>query len=105
MFAALVIHHAKRMRRIVLSLVGCLVLQYFSTFYLINGTIFGWGWVSGGVIEHKMWVLIFSATHYLNPKPVYYPQDNDSRNLGRQFTRATKFRKLALDVCESSSDN
>jgi hypothetical protein len=37
---ALAIQHAKRMRRIILSSVVYLALQYFSH-YLINGTIFG----------------------------------------------------------------
>ena len=37
---ALVIQHAKRMRRIILSSVACLAVPYFSH-YLINGTIFG----------------------------------------------------------------
>jgi hypothetical protein len=36
---ALVIQHAKRMRRIILSSVACPALPNFST-YLINGTIF-----------------------------------------------------------------
>ena len=36
---ALVINHAKRMRRFILSTASCPVLPYFST-YLIKGTIF-----------------------------------------------------------------
>jgi hypothetical protein len=38
---ALVILHAKRMRRIVLSFVACPALPYFSTLSQSNGTIFG----------------------------------------------------------------
>jgi hypothetical protein len=38
---ALVIQHAKRMRRIILSSVACLAVPYFFPHYLINGTIFG----------------------------------------------------------------
>jgi hypothetical protein len=38
-FLALVIQHAVRMRRIVLSSVTYLAFQFFS-YYLINGTIF-----------------------------------------------------------------
>jgi hypothetical protein len=37
---ALCIQHAKRMRRIILSSVACLALQYFLPHCLINGTIF-----------------------------------------------------------------
>jgi hypothetical protein len=36
----LVIQHAERMHRIILSSVACLAVPYFST-YFINGTIFG----------------------------------------------------------------
>jgi hypothetical protein len=55
---ALVIKHAKRMRRIILSSVGCLAEPCFSTFSLIQGTIF-----AKKVIEHKMCVLISSTTY------------------------------------------
>jgi hypothetical protein len=51
---AIVIQHAKRMRRIILSSVACQALPYFSH-YLINGPIFG-----EKVMEHEMCVLIFS---------------------------------------------
>ena len=40
---ALVICHSKRMRRFILSSVGCLALPNFSH-YLINGTTFGKGY-------------------------------------------------------------
>ena len=46
---ALVIQHAKRMRRIVLSSVACLAVPYFFFPYLIKGMIFG-----KKVTEHKM---------------------------------------------------
>jgi hypothetical protein len=39
-YVALVIQHAKRMRRIILTSVACLAVTYFST-YLIHSTIFG----------------------------------------------------------------
>jgi hypothetical protein len=38
---ALVIQHAKRMRRVILSSVACLTSTIFFPHYLINGTIFG----------------------------------------------------------------
>jgi hypothetical protein len=57
---ALVIHHAKRMRHIMLSFVACPALQYFSKLF-INCTIFG-----KKVIEHKMRVLIYSTTFVRN---------------------------------------
>jgi hypothetical protein len=50
---ALVIRHAKRMRRVVLSSVACQALQYF-VHYLTDGTIFG-----KGLLNVKMCVLIF----------------------------------------------
>jgi hypothetical protein len=52
---ALVIQHAKRMRRNVLLNVACPAVSYFS-YCLINGTIF-----EIKIIEHKMRVLIFST--------------------------------------------
>jgi len=45
-----------RMRRILLSSVACQVLPYFSTFS------HKWQDVLQTIIEHKMCVLIFSAT-------------------------------------------
>jgi hypothetical protein len=38
---ALVIHHVKRMRSVVLSRVVCLVVIFIFSHYLIHGTIFG----------------------------------------------------------------
>jgi len=52
-----VILHAKRMRRFILSSLAC----HIFALYLINGTI-SWG----GVIEHKMCVLSFSTTFVWN---------------------------------------
>jgi len=52
-FVTLVIQNAMRMRRIMLSSVACMAVQYFPH-YLINGTILG-----QKVSEHKMCVLIF----------------------------------------------
>jgi hypothetical protein len=57
MSVALVIQHSKRMRRIMLSSVARPDLQYFSTFFPINGTIFG-----ENFIKRKMFVLIFCIT-------------------------------------------
>ena len=52
---ALVIQHAKRMRRVILLFVACLALPYFVT---LSQT----ARVSEKVIERKMCVLIFFTT-------------------------------------------
>jgi hypothetical protein len=56
MSVALVIQHAKRMRRIILSSVACLALPYFSTLSHKRQDY------REKVIEHKLRVLIFSTT-------------------------------------------
>jgi hypothetical protein len=56
-FAAPVIQHTERMRRIILSSVACQAVSFFFPHYTINGTTCG-----ENVIEHKMRVLIFSTT-------------------------------------------
>jgi hypothetical protein len=57
---ALVIHHVKRMRRIVLSSVACpAILQFFTLFHKRHD-------FRENVTEHKMCVLIFSTTFIWN---------------------------------------
>jgi hypothetical protein len=58
-YVALVIQHIKRMRRIILSSVVCLDPPYFSTLSHKRQDFRAGG---GGVIEHKMCVLISSTT-------------------------------------------
>ena len=63
MSVALVIQHAKRMRRIILSSSVCLALLYFSTLSLSH-TRHDFG--GKKVIEHELYVLIFSKTSVWN---------------------------------------
>jgi hypothetical protein len=58
--AALAIHHAKRMRRIILSPAACLALPYFSPLSHKRQDF------REKVIEHKMSVLGFSTTFVRN---------------------------------------
>jgi hypothetical protein len=52
-----IIQHAKRMRSIVLLFVACLAVHFSTLFHKRHDF-----WQGGGVIEHKMCVLIFSTT-------------------------------------------
>jgi hypothetical protein len=54
---ALVIQHAKRLRRIMLSSVACLVLPYFSILFRTGNNF-----RKKRVIERKMCVLVFFTT-------------------------------------------
>jgi len=58
---ALVIQHAMRMRRIVLSSVARPALKHFSTLYHKRYNFRGVGW--GGITEYKMCVSIFINIH------------------------------------------
>ena len=58
MYVVLVIHHAMRMRRIILSSVACLVLQYSSILFHKRPDF------RRGDNEHKMRVLIFSTNFF-----------------------------------------
>jgi hypothetical protein len=55
-FVALGIQHAMRLRHIVIC--ACLAVQYFSTVFHKRHDFFG----EKKLFEHKMFVLIFSAT-------------------------------------------
>jgi len=63
-FVALGIRHAMCMRRITLSSVARLVPPYFSTLYHERHDF------QGKVIEHKMYVLIFSTAFVENIFPL-----------------------------------
>ena len=55
-FVALLIQRAKRMRRVILSYVDCLGLQYFSALSHKRHDLGG-----GGITEQKLCVLCFST--------------------------------------------
>ena len=61
---ALVTHHAKRKRHFIFPYLTCLDLPYFCTISYKRHDFSGG--VGGGMIEHKMCVLIFSATFVRN---------------------------------------
>ena len=65
-----VIQHAMRMRSMTMSTVTCLALPYFSTLSHKRHDF------RGGVIEHKMCVLIFSTTFVWN---ISHPKKNSGR--------------------------
>ena len=57
-FVALVIQHAERMRRIVLSSVACPAVPYFPALCLSHKRYF----FRKKVTEHNMYIMIFSTT-------------------------------------------
>jgi hypothetical protein len=67
---ALVIQHAKRMRRIILSSVACLAVPYFSTLSHKRHDF------REKVIKPKMRVLIYSTTLV---RKIYYSKKNAAR--------------------------
>jgi hypothetical protein len=70
-FVALIIQHAKRMRRIILSPTACPAVPYFSTLSHKQRNF------REEVIEHKMCVLMLSTTFVWN---ISHSKKNSARN-------------------------
>jgi hypothetical protein len=92
-FVALVIQHAVRMRRIVLSSVACLALQYFSTLSQKRYDF------RKKVMEHKMCVFIFSVTFGWN---IYYSKKKLSEVWSKVYIGLyVKYRLFVWDFNET----
>jgi hypothetical protein len=93
---ALVIQHAKRMRRIILSSVPCLALPYFSTLSHKRHDF------RKKVIKHKMCFLIFSTTFVWN-------NSHCKKNWARYYHKCTlilmklEFSRQIFEKCSNTS--
>jgi hypothetical protein len=85
---ALVIQHAKRMRRIILSSVACLAVPYFSTLCHER-----WDCRGKKVIEHKMCILIF-------PTIFFWSISHSKKHLSRYYHKYTSVLYMSVILCQ-----